>query len=273
MKRRHLTGRAAGPAAVLAVAGLLIAGCSSGSPSGSGGSQAGTSSKTGGSGGSGSGSGGSGGGQASGGGTTTTSGSPLFPVAVGEKWVYADHLGALGSATTVNTIKSVKPTSGGNLVTMTDANDIGGPAAKTTKITYLFHSDGSIGVPFTQAGNGTVTIKSGSIVWPPAAAIASGQAHTSVLQIAIKEGGQTLNEKVHVTVKGGGTQSVTVPAGTYQATVVDETMTESILGHHVSLEIRTWLAPGVGPVQSELVDSSPLGGGMQVREELKSFTK
>jgi hypothetical protein len=255
---RFASRAAAGPAAALAVAGLLIAGCSSGSPggTGSGGSQANTPATNGGSGGA---------------GTSTTSGSPLFPIAVGEKWVYADHLGSLGSSTTVNTIKAVKPASGGNLVTMTDSENIDG-TPKTTKLTYMFYSDGSIGVPFTELSGGKVRIKSGSIVWPSAATIASGQSHTSVLAISIKEDGQVLNEKVHVTVKGGGTQTVTVPAGTYNATVVDQTEAETFLGHHVSIELRTWLAPNVGPVKSEIVSKASTGVP-QVVEELKSFSK
>ncbi len=167
-----------------------------------------------------------------------------------------------------------KPVSGGSLVTMTDASHIAGEPAKPAQLTYMFYSDGSIGVPFTQINGGTVTIRSGSIVWPPASAIASGQAHTSVLAVTLKLAGQTINEKVHVTVKGAGTQSVTVPAGTYQATVVDETIAERVLGHPADIVVRTWLAPGVGPVQSEVLDKAAFGGGgPQVREELKSFTK
>ena len=92
-----------------------------------------------------------------------------------------------------------------------------------------------------------------------------------MLAISFKTGGQTINEKVHVTIKGGGTQSVTVPAGTYQATVVDQTMAETVFGHRVNTMVRTWLAPGVGPVQSEVSGSS--GEGLLVRQELKSFSK
>jgi len=50
-------------------------------------------------------------------------------------------------------------------------------------------------------------------------------------------------------------------------------MAEKVLGHPVSIVIRTWLAPGVGPVQSEVLEKSAFGAGPQVREELKSFTK
>jgi hypothetical protein len=65
---------------------------------------------------------------------------------------------------------------------------------------------------------------------------------------------------------------VTVPAGTYQATVVNQTMTETVLGHRANTVVRTWLAPGVGPVQSEVLNKGT-AGGLLVREELKSFTK
>jgi hypothetical protein len=254
----HFPGRMAG---ALAVAALLVAGCGGGS--GGSGSGGGAQPSTGGS---------SGGSSPSGsaGGSTSATGSTLFPIAVGERWVYASHVGIGGTSTVVNAIKAVKPVSGGSLVTMSDTSDIAG-VPKTTHLTYMFYSDGSIGVPFTQLEGGKVTIKSGSIVWPSASEIASGQSHSSVLVISIKTDGQTINERVHVTIKGGGTHSVTVPAGTYQATVLNQTMAESVLGHRVNTMVRTWLAPGIGPVQSEVVGSS--GEGLLVRQELKSFSK
>jgi hypothetical protein len=257
----HFPGRMAG---ALAVAALLVAGCGGGSgSSGGSGSGGGAQPSTGGS---------SGGSSPSGsaGGSTSATGSTLFPIAVGERWVYASHVGIGGTSTVVNAIKAVKPVSGGSLVTMSDTSDIAG-VPKTTHLTYMFYSDGSIGVPFTQLEGGKVTIKSGSIVWPSASEIASGQSHSSVLVISIKTDGQTINERVHVTIKGGGTHSVTVPAGTYQATVLNQTMAESVLGHRVNTMVRTWLAPGIGPVQSEVVGSS--GEGLLVRQELKSFSK
>jgi len=257
----HLPGRMAG---ALAVAALLVAGCGGGSgSSGGSGSGGGAQPSTGGS---------SGGSSPSGsaGGSTSATGSTLFPIAVGERWVYASHVGIGGTSTVVNAIKAVKPVSGGSLVTMSDTSDIAG-VPKTTHLTYMFYSDGSIGVPFTQLEGGKVTIKSGSIVWPSASEIASGQSHSSVLVISIKTDGQTINERVHVTIKGGGTHSVTVPAGTYQATVLNQTMAETVFGHRVNTMVRTWLAPGIGPVQSEVVGSS--GEGLLVRQELKSFSK
>ena len=75
-------------------------------------------------------------------------------------------------------------------------------------------------------------------------------------------------------VRGAGTQTVRVPAGTYQATVINETMDEKFSGINVGLDIRTWVANGVGPVKSEV--SSDWAGLTAISlsvQVLKSFTK
>ena len=81
--------------------------------------------------------------------------------------------------------------------------------------------------------------------------------------------GQTHAVSTHVTVRGAGSATVTVPAGTYHATVIDDTLTEKLMGVSVSIRIRTWLAPGVGPVKSEVTTDGTTVSG----EELKSLTK
>jgi hypothetical protein len=97
----------------------------------------------------------------------------------------------------------------------------------------------------------------------------SGQPHTSTITAAIDIAGQTRTASIHVTVHGAGSASVTVPAGTYHATVIDDTITEKLMGVSLSIGIRTWLAPGVGPVKSEVTTNGTAVSG----EELKSFTK
>jgi len=125
----------------------------------------------------------------------------------------------------------------------------------------------------SQVSGAKVTIKSGSIVWPPITSIQSGQVRHSTLNIAIAVAGHSLSEKVHVTVRGAGTQSVTVPAGTYRATVVDETMAEKVMGFPVRITVRTWLASGVGPVKTEVLSKAAAASGVNVTEELRSFTR
>lgn len=248
------------PSAVLVTAGLLVAGCGAASSSSSipsaGGGSSSSSSSSGGSGGSGS-------------GMDTT----LFPTTVGNTWVYNDTIAGHQSGTTTNMIAAVAPDSAGQRVTIKTHSDITGLPTTPTTLTYQFNSDGSIEVPYAQVGNSTVTIKSGGIVWPPRAQLATGQPHTSTLVLQIKVAGRHVTVHAHVTVKGGGTQSVTVPAGTYQATVIEETISEQVSGISVSIEVRTWLANGVGPVKSVASTKSGSVGQIVSTEMLKSFTK
>ncbi len=44
----------------------------------------------------------------------------------------------------------------------------------------------------------------------------------------------------NVVVKGAGSATVTVPAGTYQTTLIDETPTEHFDGVALDMEIQNW---------------------------------
>jgi DUF3108-like len=237
-------------AALLAVAGLAVAGCGSGAASTS---QAGptapaasTSSSA-----------------APAGGSSFT-GTALFPIAVGNTWTYKVSTAGVGAGTTVDKIIKVVPVSGGNQVTTTHTFN-----GVTNTETLLFGSDGSITQPLTSIGSTTVRVKSGSIVWPSQAVIDSGQPVKSTLVIIASVAGQSHSISAHVTVKGAGSATVTVPAGTYHATIVESTVAESIAGITVSIGIRTWLAPGVGPVKSQVTTNGAVVSG----EELRSFVK
>lgn len=258
--------RIVGSAALLVAAGLALAACKgSASASGSG---------TAGGGGSSASSGGSGGSSGGSGGASQDSASGLtdFPVGVGNTWIYQTSLtGSKGTAT--NKMIKVVPVAGGQQVTMAVKIDVAGLPGTPSKVTYVFHSDGSVTVPLTQFANGAVKLKSGSIVWPSASVLASGQPHKSTLVFATTIAGKTSQYTAHVTVQGGGSQSVTVPAGTYQAQVINETISENVEGVSVSLRLRTWMAKGVGPVKSALLTKSGPTSVPGVVEELKSFTK
>jgi hypothetical protein len=247
---RHPAGAAL---ALAAVAGLVLTGCSTASSGSSGGSGS-TSGKAASS------------SSASTGGSTSvvSSASVPFPVGVGDTWTYKTTFGQ-----TVNKMTAVTPVAGGQQVTMAGAITTEGNTSDTTAY-YIVHSDGSISLPFSQfsssaSSGSSVKLISGSIFWPPAAELASGQASHDTLQIEFSQGGKQQEVTAHVTVQGAGTQSVTVPAGTYSATVVDMTMSETVVGIAVTSEVKTWLATGVGPVQSEVVADE--GGTSHVLDE------
>jgi hypothetical protein len=262
MSRNEVSSRRlAGAAAVVAIAaGLVLAGCGGSSSSGTAaGSNAASSSPA------------ASDSPASGGSTSAvTTATVPFPVGVGDTWKYKTTYGR-----TVNRMTAVTPVSGGQQVTMRSAITSLGTTTHDTAY-YVVHSDGSISLPFSQfdTSSSTASVKliSGNIFWPPADQLSSGQAYHDALKIEFTEDGIEKNVTAHVTVRGGGTQSVTVPAGTYNADVVNMTMSETVEGILVSSVVKTWLAPGVGPVQSEVILHEGGTDHIAAEDQLISFT-
>lgn len=211
----------------------------------------------------------------SGGGVSGT--SDFFPVAVGNTWVYdVKTVASAGTGTSTDKMVAVTPVASGQRVTMSTTVDTPGLGKlPTLKLSYIFHSDGSITIPSNQLGSSgaKVTTKSGSITWPNAAGIASGQRHTDTVVLAITVAGTTSTFTEHVVVQGAGTATVVVPAGTFQTNIIDQTITSKVDGHASAVEIRTWVATGVGPVKQVLMSIVDGKTTITNTEELKSFTK
>jgi hypothetical protein len=190
-----------------------------------------------------------------------------FPVAVGNTWVYRTTVGDQTGRTT-NSIVSAGPGAAGYEVTMSSTTDVAGTATAAQPV-YLFYPDGTIGYPVPPI-NG-VSVAGGSIRWPDAAGLASGQAYHSVLRILDSQTGQYVN--ANVTVQGAGTTSVSVPKGTYQASVVDTTIAAKVGSYLTTVELTTWIAQGIGPVKT--VERIMVAGqtDLTVTNELLSFTQ
>ncbi len=254
-QRRHITAKAA----LAAIAGLVLAGCStsattsSSAPATAGGAPSG--------------------------GAATAGSAPgavpaaalQFPVAVGNTWVYSSTVPLDGSSSTViDKILSVAPVATGQRVAESYHNSL---SSTTVHNAYIFHSDGSITLPLNQVSGGQLSSSSGGILLPPAAVIASGRPYRYVLTIDVKEGGKKLAETAHVTVQGAGTATVTVPAGTYTATIIDMTMAWTMSSFPVTIEIKDWFANGTGTVKSEALIREASLKEVVSTEELTSFTK
>ena len=208
-------------------------------------------------------------------GNGAVTGSTMFPAAIGNTWVYDDTVGA-EKGTVTNRITAIAPTAGGQQVTMTNSDDLpglGAAATKTTTETLIFHSDGSISIPLTQLGSTAVTVKSGSILWPSASGLAAGQSRTSTIVMTVTVAGHATTVTLHVLVKSGGSATVTVPAGTYQTTLINETMTEQLEGMALNIKIQNWDASGVGPVKTDAISTAEGHTTTVSNQELKSFTK
>ena len=174
-----------------------------------------------------------------------SAGSVPFPIAVGNTWVY-DTVTSINNAHALLTKKvlSVAPVPGGHRVTMSSTLS---PGPAPTLETYLFYANGQIGFPVNEP-HGVSVVSSNGVVWPDAADLASGRAFRSVLRIRLSSG---QDETANVTVQGGGTASVTVPAGTYQTTLVNMTMVSKVGNFTTTAVVKVWTAPGTGPVKSE----------------------
>ena len=179
-----------------------------------------------------------------------------FPVAVGNTWTYQTQAGGQTGRTT-NRIVAAGPGSAGYRVTVSSTTDVGGSASTVVPV-YTFYPNGTIGYPVPPVSG--VPVTGFDIRWPDAAGLASGKIYRSTLHI---KGGDA-----DVTVQGAGTTSVTVPAGTYRASVVRTTIT----AQGQTIEVTVWIAQGTGPVKPEAVIRAP-GGTDITTSELLSFTK
>jgi hypothetical protein len=200
------------------------------------------------------------------------SGALPFPTTVGDSWTYNNTNGT----TSENKIASATQVAAGQQVTM-DTTFTDNGTSTHDSYEYIIEPNGQIALPtsqFAPASSGvTFKVISGGIFWPSAAQLASGQpVHTTLtMQFTIAGKTQTITE--HITSQGQGTQSVTVPAGTYSASVVNVQEAAAIDGYNTTIDDKTWLASGVGPVQSELITVDGGKTNLTSKEELVSFVK
>lgn len=195
-----------------------------------------------------------------------------FPTTVGDSWTYNNTNGT----TSQNKIAAATPVSSGQQVTMDTAFTDNGTTTHDS-YEYIVEPNGEISLPTSQfaPSSAGITFKviSGGIFWPSAAQLASGQPVHTTLTMEFTVAGKTQTITEHITSQGQGTQSVTVPAGTYSASVVQVQESADIEGYSTTLDDKTWFATGIGPVQSELIDVSGGKTSLDNKEELVSFTK
>jgi hypothetical protein len=109
-------------------------------------------------------------------------------------------------------------------------------------------------------------LASANVNWPSPAALAPGQPHTSTVT------GSFLGFKTteRVTVSNAGPATVTVPAGSYQATLLEQTVTSHDGGREV---IRSWVVNGIGQVKTETSVIVKGERAVSMVETLTSFAK
>jgi hypothetical protein len=254
-------------AVVAAVAGLALTGCSSSSGTGStaaattSGTGAATSSAAAKS-------------SAAPAAAVVSSGSLPFPTTVGDTWDYSNSNGT----TSQNKITSSTQVAAGQQVAMAIAFKDNGTTTHESW-DYIVQPNGQISLPTSQftssmsSAGASVKLLSGGIFWPTAAQVSSGQPIHSTLVMEITVAGKAEKITEHITSTGEGNQSVTVPAGTYTASVVNVAESADFEGYNLTIDDKTWLAPTVGPVQTELLSVDGGKTDLTNKQVLTSFVK
>ena len=189
----------------------------------------------------------------------------MIPAQLGDTWIYAIDSSVLGKGTATARISAVRPVAGGQRATLATSLRLAG-----SKAPWRFSSDFTLGadgsVTFASTSTMGAKLASANVNWPSPAALKPGQSHTSTLTGSFL--GFKTTERVTITEIGPAT--VTVPAGTYQATLLEETATDHSGGRDV---VKTWVVNGIGQVKT--VTTVTVKGARQVSsaEELTSFTK
>ena len=110
------------------------------------------------------------------------------------------------------------------------------------------------------------------MAWPSDEEFEAGTKKTGTIKASVETSGQTIDQVIDFVISGGGTETVKVPAGEFDARLLKQTLTISIPDFGVdglTMKASSWLAPGTGLVRTEIPNI--LGEG-SISMELVKFT-
>ena len=196
---------------------------------------------------------------------TPATASTVIPAQLGDTWVYAVNSSVLGKGTETNRISAVTPVAGGQRATLSTSLRLA-----ASKEPFKFASDFIAGadgsIKFASTSFMGAKLASANVNWPSPAALTPGRPRTSTVT------GSFLGIKTteRVTVSEVGPAAVTVPAGSYQATLLEQTVTDHAGGRTV---FKAWVVNGIGEVKSETTVIVKGQHEVSNVEALTSFTK
>jgi hypothetical protein len=190
----------------------------------------------------------------------------VLPAQLGDTWVYAVDSSVFGTGTETVRITAVQPVAGSQRATMAVSLRLAGSKAPLNfTVQFTDAADGSITFASTSVMGARVAFS--SVSWPSPAALTPGRPRTSTITQTGLLGSRTTG---HVTITDIGPAPVTVPAGSYQATLLEQTATT---GAGSQSAVKTWVVNGIGQVKTEttvIVEGKPFASSVQT---LTSFTK
>lgn len=170
----------------------------------------------------------------------------LFPAATGDTWTYSDTFGGT-TATTTETIVSATPVAGGQNVTLQVRGSVGTPITET----FLFKDDGEI-TAATVTGTGGLEASSSGVLFtiPTKDDILAGKSFSNTGTFTVPTANATLTYTS--TAVGGGKESVTVPAGTFDCYKLNLTISISVpqAAAPTSITEEVDLAENIGVVRT-----------------------
>jgi hypothetical protein len=196
---------------------------------------------------------------------TSATASTVIPAQPGDTWVYAIDSSALGKGTETARISAVTPVAGGQRATLSTSLRLAGSKAPFRFTSnFIAGADGS--VKFGSTSFMGAKLASANVNWPSPAALTPGRPRTSTVTGSFL--GFRTTERVTVTDVGPAT--ITVPAGSYQATLLEQTVTDRGGNRDV---IKSWVVNGIGQVKT--VTTVIVKGERAVSsvQTLTSFTK
>ena len=190
----------------------------------------------------------------------------VLPAQLGDTWVYAVDSSVFGTGTETVRITAVTPAAGGQRATMAVSLRLAGSKAPLNfTAQFTDNADGSI--TFAAASFMGARLAFSSLSWPSPAALAPGRPRSTTITQAGLPGSRTTE---HVTITDIGPAPVTVPAGSYQATLLEQDVTT---GAGSQDTVKTWVVNGIGQVKTEstvIVEGKPFASSVQT---LTSFTR
>lgn len=196
---------------------------------------------------------------------TPATASTVIPAQLGDTWVYAIDSSALGKGTETNRISAVTPVAGGQRATLSTSLRLAGSKAPFRFTSnFIAGADGS--VKFGSTSFMGAKLASANVNWPSPAALTQGRPRTSTVTGSFL--GFKTTERLAVTDVGPAT--ITVPAGSYQATLLEQTVTDRSGGRTM---IKAWVVNGIGQVKSETTVFVKGQREVSNVETLTSFTR
>lgn len=170
--------------------------------------------------------------------------NPYYPIVDGATWVYeteemgpATHTMATGQDNTFT-------------VTVESENSTSTLAGTCTDEGIVLMDQGLGGSFQSDSGTSTVTTQYEDGITLPDD-IQVGDDWSQTMSLIASSGDQSLSAEIVTNYKALGYESVTVPAGTFEALKIEQTGTMNMMGQEILTKGMLWYAQGVGSVKSE----------------------